>query len=283
MLTSMIKRHLKTLLPVEADSPIKNIGDQKTQKFVTFSLKRSGQHAVINWLCSQIQDVAHFNHCNFERRHLYNWIPPINNRVIQYNGIDKTDSGIQSYSKMLKLLNEMSHYKNLLYSFEDIDLDNKILKKYILKNKPVVIIILRDPYNWLASTIKRKDCSHQQLLVKKNILIKYLAQATRLADHLGSPTITINYNKWVTDIDYRKEICTTLDLSFSISADSSILEVPDFGGGSSFEGTTPIKEKHDNVFNRWQEYVSDPVYRELLNDPRLTELSKSYFGANSPF
>lgn len=284
MLTPIIKHHLKNLLPVEAIAPVQNLKNNQARKFVTFSLKRSGQHAVINWLCSQIQDIAHFNHCNFERKRLSNWITPINNRVIQYDGNEKIDSGIQDYHEMVNLLSELKHYNNLLYSFEDIDIQNKILNKYIHNNNPTVIIILRDPYNWLASTLKRKDCSHQQLIVKINILVKYLEQALSLRSYLDCPTITINYNKWVNDINYRKDICLKLDTSFSASADKSILEVPDFGGGSSFDGTAPIKENfNNNVLNRWKEFASDPIYRELLNEPRLTGLSKSYFDIDSPF
>jgi len=277
-----IKHMLKEKLPVKGIEPPCINGNVK--KFVTLSLQRSGQHAVINWICSQKKDVIHFNHCNFERKHLSNWITPINNRVIHYDSNDKIDSDIQSYDEMVDFLSRIERCKHLLYSFEDVDIENKILQKYILKTKPIVIIILRDPYNWLASTLKHREFGFKQLVNKKKILIKYMKQALYLNDYLGCPTVTINYNKWVTDKTYRKDICLALDIPFSASADKSILEVPDFGGGSSFEGTKPIKECYNNsVFDRWKDFTSDPVYRELLNDPHLIDLSKSFFATDSPF
>lgn len=278
-----IKYHLKNLLPVVADAPARPPSSQHGRKYVTLSLKRSGQHAVINWLCSQIQNIIHFNHCHFERRHLHNWITPINNRIIQYNGTNKLDSGVQSYDQMVKLLSKIKNYEHLLYSFEDLDIENKILQKYILKNKPTVILILRDPYNCLASTIKRKDCSQAALVNKKNVLTKYLGQALGTSQYLDYPVETINYNKWVIDPTYRESICHTLDIPFSSSADQSILEVPDFGGGSSFEGTKPLLERYkSSVFQRWEEFITDPIYRELLNDSNLASLTKSFFNVDSP-
>ena len=279
----LIKRHLKNLLPVTADAPPQNSCSNNSRKYITLSLKRSGQHAVINWLCSQIQNVIHFNHCSFERRHLQNWITPINHRVIQYDGTKKIDSGIQDHEDMVDFLSGINHYEHLLYSFEDLDIENKILRKYIATNRPTVILILRDPYNCLASTLKRKNCDYTTLVDKKNVFIKYLNNALGSIESLDCPVVPINYNSWVTDPAYRESICRTLDMPFSTLADQSILEVPNFGGGSSFDGTTPRStNEHSNVFQRWKEFESDPVYRKLLDDSELTSLSKSFFGIDNP-
>jgi hypothetical protein len=276
-----IKYQLKSLLPVEADAPVDRNDYQNSRKFITLSLKRSGQHAVINWLCSQAQEVVHFNHCYFERRNLGYWIAASTNRVIYYSGASKNDSGVQNRDKLIKYLSEIKSYKQLLYSFEDTDIEHKLLRKYVTKKKPTVVIIVRDPYNWLASTIKRKDCNYGQLLYKKNLLIKYLEQSLQIKDYLGHPFMSINYNKWVAEKEYRKEVCLSLAIPFSNTADNAIHEVPDFGGGSSFAEATPMFD--NRVFRRWEEFSSDPLYQKVINDRYLVELTGSYFGIDCPF
>lgn len=279
-----IKRRVKHLLPVTVDIPAQQVSTVAARRFITLSLKRSGQHAVINWLCSQIQNTIHFNHCTFKRRYLRNWISPINNRITHYSGSEKFDSGIQSEERMTELLSDMTNYSSLLYSFEDLDIDNKLLKKYVSSNNPTVILIIRDPYNCFASTMKRRDCDYDALENKKYILKKYLHNATGSIMSLGVPVVTINYNLWVTDSTYREHICTELDISFSPLADKSIMEVPDFGGGSSFDGINPRSDsKHTDVFERWKEFESDRDYRNLMNDTELMNLTKSFFGIDCPF
>ena len=139
---------------------------------------------------------------------------------------------------------------------------------------------MRDPYNWLASTIKRRDSNYDQLVNKKRIMIEYLEYALHLREYLDSSSVVINYNKWVIDEESRKEICRSLNIPFSDSADKAILEVPNFGGGSSFAGIAPLKDS--SVFHRWKEFASDPLYQKIINDDYLIELSKSYFGIDCP-
>ena len=200
-----LKKQLKRLLPIKIELPRnKNIA---VSKYVTISLQRSGQHAVINWLGEQSGDLVHINHCKFERRGLTNWISPINNRVIQYTPYGKRDSGIQDRSDMLDFHSSIDSYSRLLCSFEDIDIEDLSLCKYIKVSKPVVILILRDPYNWLASSIKHEKSSEALLASKKNYLIKYLEQVLGIRDYLDQPCIDINYNRWVTEVSYREGVC----------------------------------------------------------------------------
>jgi len=277
-----VKQELKQLLPVDADKPHKL--NPEARQFITLSLKRSGQHAVINWLCHQAQNIVHFNHCYFERRHVRNFITPVNSRVIYYTHGEKHDSGIQDRLHMDALLAEIGHYDNLLYSFEDYDVGNELLRKYIYTERPTVVLILRDPYNWLASTMRRKDCTREVLESKIGKYTRYLELALGVKSCLNHPVCTINYNKWAIDLEYRKNVCSLLGLAFSSTADRSTCEVPDFGGGSSFDGLESSSSRsRDGYFQRWQEFVTDPLYIELLNDNYLVKLAESYFQTGKPF
>lgn len=277
-----IKHKLKGILPVQGiEPPYKN---HNTSRIVTLSLQRSGQHAVINWLCSQMKNIVHFNHCHFERTNLTNIITPINNRIILYNESGKHDSGLQSREAANSFLSKIDSYKTLLYSFEDVDPDNILLKNYVRNSEPTVVLIIRDPYNWLASSIKHGQSSPEQLAEKKDIFVKYLEQALEITNHIKHPVVTINFNDWATSISYRKNIITKLNFPFSESADNALQEVPDFGGGSSFDGTTlNTSNPKMGVFDRWKDYRNDPVFRKLLNEKYLNQLTESFFKIKSPF
>lgn len=277
-----IKLRLKKILPVQGiEPPYKS---NNTGRIITLSLQRSGQHAVINWLCAQLQNVVHFNHCHFERTNLTFKIIPVNNRIIVYKENEKNDSGLQSREAANSFLSKIDSYERLLYSFEDIDPDNTLLNNYIRNSDPTVILIIRDPYNWLASSLKHGQSSQKQLATKKDIIVKYLEQALEITDHIKHPVVTINFNDWATNILYRKNIMAKLSLPFSESADNALQEVPDFGGGSSFDETkSNTSNSKMNVFDRWRDYADDPVFRKLLDEKYLNELTESFFQIKSPF
>jgi len=276
-----IRKRLKSLLPIKIELPqCKNIA---ASNYVTISLQRSGQHAIINWLGEQSGDLVHINHCRFERRGLTNWISPVNNRVIQYTSNGKRDSGIQGRSGMLDFHSSIDSYSRLLFSFEDIDIEDLSLCKYVKGSKPVVILILRDPYNWLASSIRHEKSSEALLASKKGYLIKYLEQVLGIRNYLDQHCIDINYNRWVTEVNYREAVCTRLGIHFNIAADKSVMDIQEFGGGSSFDGLgSRGGELHGRIFERWKQYSSDEFYRGLLNDKYLADLAKAYFNIENP-
>ena len=185
---------------------------------------------------------------------------------------------------MIEFLSSVDTCSRILYSFEDYDLEDPVLCKYIKVSEPVIILILRDPYNWLASSLKHHKSSESLLVSKKNYLIKYLEQVLGVSDYLKRPFVDINYNRWVTELEYREAVCSRLGVPFSLSADESIMDVPEFGGGSSFDGTTsPGGELHARIFDRWMQYASDEFYRGLLDDKYLVDLTSAYFNIESPF
>ena len=277
-----IKYQLKCLLPVESLS--ESSTNDRSKQFLTLSLKRSGQHAIINWLCYQLGDVAHLNHCSFERSGMRNIITPINNRLITYRGVKKHDTGIQSDLPSSIFKSSDWPYKNTLHSFENTDLENKLIKKYARKYDTKVVLIMRDPYNWLASTMKRKNNTEAELKEKVGMLKKYLEQALSIRNYLGRDMVAINYNRWSSQTEYREEICENMGIVFSSIADESVNEIPNFGGGSSFTGIAmDCKDSAEGYENRWKEFVNDSLYRELLEDEYLVHVSNLFFEIKKPF
>ena len=50
-----------------------------------FSMKRSGQHAIINWLCEQNKPAVHFNACDENRKPINFVIEYKDNKKIKHN------------------------------------------------------------------------------------------------------------------------------------------------------------------------------------------------------
>ncbi len=185
---------------------------------------------------------------------------------------------------MNSFISNIHNYKNRLYSFEDHEIKHKLIQKYVNKDSPRVLLIIRDSYNWLASTLEHKDHDEKALNKKITLLVKYLEQALSIENHLAHPFTVINYNRWATQKEYRHEICENLSIAFSESADRSVMEVPEFGGGSSFTGTAPLQNKSKtDYFKRWENYSSDTLYRQLLNNKYLEELTDSFFKIKKPY
>lgn len=278
----VIKSNLKILLPVRGE--LQNYSSERVSQYITISLQRSGQHAVISWLCYQLGNTLHYNHCWFERRGKLNWVTPINNRIIHYHDGDIYDSGVQDAKEMSKYLLSIRSFENVLYSFEDLDIKHKLLRKYVHTQLPTVILILRDPYNWLASSLKHKKSSRKQLIAKRDYFIRYMEQTLGEHDYLDYPVTAINYNKWLSDFNYRKRICDSLNIPYRGEPSHEKQAIQDFGGGSSFDGLAIDKEKLlSNVLRRWEKYRNDEFFNETLQHDHLIKLTELFFNLKKPF
>ncbi|VEP16491.1 conserved hypothetical protein [Hyella patelloides LEGE 07179] len=86
----------------------------------------------------------------------------------------------------------------------------------------------------------------------------------------------LNYNQWVCDQEYRKNIAKKLDFNF---CDTGFNVVKNYGGGSSFDGTKFNNQATKmDVLNRWQNFIDDPEYRQMFNS-EIMEYSQKIFGS----
>lgn len=296
MLSKSIKDKVKGIvyqqLPVTElkPSPLRDSGEI----YLTIALKRSGQHTIINWFCLQLKSAIHINECVFIRKDLSMMIASLPGRFVTYNNQEKIDTGYTGTNKDKKLLGtffskvgNVGSYPNIIYSFEDTQLDDFYLKRFIHKYKPKVILIMRDPYNCLASCFKHREGKNTlaDLREKKYKLITYLEQSLEIEDYLKYPVLSINFNQWLISKKYRQRILESLGIPFDNKLDDiSLEEIPSFGGGSSFEGKEFEANKLKNrVFERWKSYASNTEYKNLLDDQYLSYLSQSIFDFEKPF
>lgn len=233
-------------------------GQDSKSFYRVMGLRRSGNHAVINWLLAQLQGPICFNN-NMGHRH-----PPENTPI-------------------KKLLWHGRGDYRLVVSHEDKALERQLLdyrEDYFGKsNEQFQILILRDPFNLLASRYAwkdeqgkrfREDSAYRTSIIDlwKSYAHKYL-EWERTGAGIG-----INYNQWYVDKAYRKEIAERLGLRFT---DKGRDEVKIYGHGSSFDGTQK-KGGELKVLERWKNFNEDSAYLEGIKDKDMIDLSLKIFG-----
>lgn len=246
------------------------------KEFRIVGLKRSGSHGIITWIRRHYQErVWHLNDIAPGRnpyRHLY--------ENYSRAALKQEAKGNFSQKKCL-----IYNYEN--YTFESII--NSLLEKkhdlYLGKSQTRYdLLILRDPYNTFASMLQgqRNDNKFSYLHTlpknKKTITELWLDYAKEFlgeTNYFQNKKVTINYNQWICNQQYRKDISEQLGLNF---CDLGFNVVKDYGGGSSFQGTYfDQKASIMDVQNRWQKFVDDREYRKILS-AEVIAYSQKIFG-----
>ena len=227
--------------------------------FIISGLRRSGNHAIINWLFHQCGNLSFLNNIG----------PHQEVKRLRY--------------KKFKL---GSKPNRLMVSYEDKPSNESVFKKnesrFGSSQKVYTLLILRDPFNLIASRIAWKDAQgkefREDVTHRKHIIALWKEHAKAFIEILENPretSLAINYNQWFQDLDYRKSISRKLGLEFS---DGGKEWVTPYGHGSSFDGT----KMHDKgselqVLNRYKKLLSDPIFKECLLDMELNELAAQIF------
>lgn len=223
-----------------------------------YALRRSGCHAVLNWLFNQFDDpVLFFN-----------------------NAIPKQDPLIRmrSSGNLQNILELEPYYHNRLprneirtwdistvsVLYEDYTDINSLttISDWINPDQTFRIMIFRDFQNWMASRI-RWTLNRKMKIDYEDFIRRWKIHAYHF---LHNPClIKIYYNSWKNNFEYRK---STLDsISIPLKNDD-ISHIPNFGGGSSF---TPVsygarRAKSDGDY--------DNRYLYLDNFPDLQRMIK---------
>lgn len=273
-----------------------------TRDISCFGLRRSGNHAILNWII--MQNNGSFVHLNDVK--LYTNRDPYKSfSKATIGGINPLvyHQGSVKFRRFLKfLVNSKIEY---LYGGDSVELDREKLRKYKLKSLLIHsyehyslskifsstfeekrveflgksqytfdILILRDPYNTFASLIKRGENSKNfDLIIKK--WIEHAKEYLGLSNYLQN-RISISYNHWFENKAYRQKIAEALGLVFT---DDGINIVSNVGQGSSFDRTNyQGKANQMNVLYRYKDFLDHPVMLRLFADRELNELSEEIFG-----
>ncbi len=266
----LLEKFKMALLTGHLDLPYQKHSDQ--QIFTSYSLQRSGQHLVINWICLGLLDVIHLNHCRFFFKGKRFVLTPKTGRRIIYSETETDDSGRQGRLSFRKSL-PLTSPRNLFYSIEDKSCFESMYSDLVrLTHK--TIIIIRDPANWLASSLEHGRSTKKQIQKKIEIFIDFLELANGVRS-VKKDMVIINYNKFISSRSYRGSIASALGLMSLERAETALVNTPNFGGGSSFSEN----KKRSRITERWRDYQSNKNFVELLNNKKLVELSIKYWGS----
>lgn len=258
-------------------------------EFRFVGLSRSGNHGIINWLISQIEERYCFLNCAEPKYNPYLTARPLKEEGKVYQ------TNISNFNLEKEQKKNFSEKDYLLYNHEDCflgPLNNKIQQEDrqkwvgLSKNKRD-ILILRDPFNLFASRIKagliRGHYTHHgarpiSTLTLKRIYKQHAREFLGEKNYLKNK-LPVKFNSWTSDKEYRRKITEELDLTFT---DKGFKEVSVVAGGSSFDGVKLSGRANQMSLNsRWRKFAHDEEYWSLF-DEEMVELAQKIFGDIEP-
>jgi hypothetical protein len=164
-------------------------------------LRRSGNHAIMNWIAGLFDGVIwYFNDCvptsdPFTNRELTHHLPCLKKRL-PITG-DNPDVVMHSYEdRQLTVIRDQPRISKRWNAEERFD-----------------VLILRDPFNTLASLLeisKRRPRPWAPITgMKFNAIWKQYARVFSGTDNLFPNLLPISFNRWFTDIEYRRLLADT--------------------------------------------------------------------------
>ncbi len=230
--------------------------------FFVFGVKRNGNHAILNWLYKMIPDYVHLN----------NLPPELITKQNFVTHLTKTKTASKN-NYIDKQWTQYSDKNNLIISVENAVLEQivKTVTKICtdLKLKFTIIVVLREPRNALASIWKVYDKNLDILNFHQKMWISYAEELLAKKVCMYKDVVCVMYDKWFTDVDYRKAVAKKLDLKFEDSNYDKIFK----HGVSSFDGYKYQNSASKmNVLNRFSFFKDDQQFKIVASDKRLAKL-----------
>lgn len=253
------------------------------KEFRFYSMMRSGHHAVMNWLYKQIPGsviMANAITGPLWRENAMKFFVAMKQNRLATDAIDPNLSIIgRNLDKPLKyaiynIEDEKHPYLNLCFT----DLHRQL---GLTGTDLVNVIVLRDIYNVMASRFSfmnkpARMAPHHVAIDIWKVHAREFCRRTQTLSNL----VPINYNKWFKDQKYRISLIEALGFEFT---DAGFNEVPNYGGGSSFDGLLFGNRASDMlVLNRYKQFIYNDDFRSLFDEEAII-LNKEIFGERKLF
>jgi hypothetical protein len=227
-------------------------------------LKRSGTHALANWLLGMDAGAVLLNNSPMKR---FGLAPPmartLRNSPIPvhlHRGSEAIALDGNGRERRVRLEDGQS-LVIVLWQSQSLDhLNTHPWLCGIEAASTQVLLLLRDPFNWLASVYAKASAS----LDADGALAAWGEYAREYSRDSGKlpQAIPISYNRWLSDRDYRGGIASQLALC---GDDRYFRVVTPHAGGSSFDGMRfNGNAARMRLTDRWQHYADDRTYRRAL-------------------
>lgn len=226
-------------------------------------MRRSGHHAVVHWILSQLPGPGLFaNDGKVDGGRL------VGNRFSRYVNLPAADVARDRAG-------EPAGLDMYLWNAEDRTVEEMAgLARHAARGasaEVVNLLVLRDPWNWLAS---RRRAEPARPLAGTPEIAAWKGQvkeALRRTRHL-EPLLAVDFRRWVAEEGYRSALAAALGLPFT---DAGFREVA-LPGLSSF-ATDAVRADNAVVLERHREMGGDPEIRAAL-DGEVRELAAAFFG-----
>lgn len=255
-------------------------------------LRRSGNHAMALWILNHFKGgISYYNSYNGKNTNPSQLFYGTGDQILELKHESRSDfvrnripekikAKHREVNKRKKFIDQIffdSSSKNKkyceasgikIYGIENESVENILSFSEELKADKTILII-RDPINNLASLMK-----HRGVLLPTH---KFVPLWNDYAYNWNNPNIvTIIYDKWFVNSDYRRLIESKLGL---IETDNGLNDVHPTGMGSSFDGMEyQGKAQEMNVLKRWWGYRKNEEYLKVLNDSDLLKIREDIFG-----
>ncbi|MFS4582075.1 hypothetical protein [Phaeobacter sp. C3_T13_0] len=230
-----------------------------------FGMRRSGNHAIANWLQRNAPtgQALFFNNCKPKRA------PLTHHQGIERNGLRLSR---QNGRDLAALGASIGRGGLLLLSYEDVVPSDYTLDRPVSGDLDETfisgdILLIRGFLNWSASLTKKLQgnpdfsVSHRSAIVLR--AIDSYRRMLDLAGQAGDLALTvIDYDIWVREAKYRADCLDDLGLP---CVDNTLGEVQSYGGGSSFDGAQAGTDFDLATDQRWRQMDQNSEYQAILH------------------
>lgn len=248
-------------------------------------MSRSGNHAIINWILSQVEGRYLFLNCADPKSNPF--------RTARSMGTGASyKANFADFDLEREREGHFAPKRYLVHSYEDCFLGMVCSDVFEEQHDVWVgssarrldVLILRDPFNLFASRKKSGLYEERELpnfdLVTRRTAVRIWKQHARAFlgrySYFTQPVVRINYNRWTRDRSYRRQLAEEMGLAFT---DAGFRQVPHAAGGSSFDGRAFDREADKmDVHRRWTHFADDPAYRQLF-DEEMVQFAREIFDA----
>lgn len=250
-------------------------------EFGIIGCQRSGHHAIVSWLARHFKGrVSHINLLNIRRDS-----SAVLNSFVYKDGTKLKHGPLNEHSKCLIWSIDRFDVNdvNLMSGKHQVKLLDFAVLPNTTRNQRKIIIVMRDPYNWMASRYKawkeRKIDSYgnhaKGIEEYKEHLAEFLNPTV-----LPKDTIPVNFNYWFMHKDYRESISEELGLEFT---DAGLEYVEN--AGSSFDLFNFQKNGQSmKVLTRYEELRHDDAFVDIFKrHPELSDIAWDHFSIPKPF
>lgn len=236
-------------------------------EMIFLGLRRSGNHAVINWLAGHFDVPVWFvnNIDSFDN-------PTVRQRDwpgMYFKPLYNSPVGVGNFWNMKKGI--------LFHSYEDIDLNNLNFEsnRSVVgeSSKFFVVLIVRDPFNLFASRLTKYYTGSIITATPSDMQLwkQHAREAVGIRNTLPNKVV-VNFDRWVISETYRRQIETELGLGISDAWMDKMA-----GIGSSFDAGMDRDARKLSLSDRWKKQLDNPSFLCLI-DTEVIELHKTLFG-----